>query len=336
MSDISSLLPKLLNSFNNIKPMIKITLNEGITDVCPSVATIGFFDGVHRGHRFLINNVVKEAASRGLLSTVVTFDRHPRQVLGSDFQPRLLSTNEEKMLLLSKTGVERCVMLPFSEQMAQMTACDFMKKILRDRLGLGVQVLIIGYDNRFGHNRREGFDDYVRYGREMGIEVMSAQSFLLHGINVSSSVIRSFLQEGEIEMAENCLGYPYFFTGKVVKGFRVGHELGFPTANIEQDNMLKMIPSPGVYAVKVRIEGTVELKHAMMNIGTRPTFNGTQQTLEVHILNFNDDIYGKMISVAFVHKLRNERQFPSKEALSEQLVKDAQMVEEQFEKDIEE
>lgn len=334
MSDISSLLPKLLNSFNNIKPMIKITLNEGITDVCPSVATIGFFDGVHRGHRFLINNVVKEAASRGLQSTVVTFDRHPRQVLGSDFQPRLLSTNEEKMLLLSKTGVERCVMLPFSEQMAQMTACDFMKKILRDRLG--VQVLIIGYDNRFGHNRSESFDDYVRYGREMGIEVMSAQSFLLHGINVSSSVIRSFLQEGEIEMAENCLGYPYFFTGKVVKGFRVGHELGFPTANIEQDNMLKMIPSPGVYAVKVRIEGTVELKHAMMNIGTRPTFNGTQQTLEVHILNFNDDIYGKMISVAFVHKLRNERQFPSKEALSEQLVKDAQMVEEQFEKDIEE
>ena len=334
MSIISSLLPKHLNSFNNIKPMIKITLNEGITDVCPSVATIGFFDGVHRGHRFLINNVVKEAASRGLQSTVVTFDRHPRQVLGSDFQPRLLSTNEEKMLLLSKTGVERCVMLPFSEQMAQMTACDFMKKILRDRLG--VQVLIIGYDNRFGHNRSEGFDDYVRYGREMGIEVMSAQSFLLHGINVSSSVIRSFLQEGEIEMAENCLGYPYFFTGKVVKGFRVGHELGFPTANIEQDNMLKMIPSPGVYAVKVRIEGTVELKHAMMNIGTRPTFNGTQQTLEVHILNFNDDIYGKMISVAFVHKLRNERQFPSKEALSEQLVKDAQMVEEQFEKDIEE
>ena len=315
MSSISSLLPKLLNSFNNIKPMIKITLNEGITDVCPSVATIGFFDGVHRGHRFLINNVVKEAASRGLLSTVVTFDRHPRQVLGSDFQPRLLSTNEEKMLLLSKTGVERCVMLPFSEQMAQMTACDFMKKILRDRLG--VQVLIIGYDNRFGHNRSEGFDDYVHYGREMGIEVMSAQSFLLHGINVSSSVIRSFLQEGEIEMAENCLGYPYFFTGKVVKGFRVGHELGFPTANM-------------------RIEGTVELKHAMMNIGTRPTFNGTQQTLEVHILNFNDDIYGKMISVAFVHKLRNERQFASKEALSEQLVKDAQMVEEQFEKDIEE
>ena len=314
--------------------MIKITLNEGITDVCPSVATIGFFDGVHRGHRFLINNVVKEAASRGLQSTVITFDRHPRQVLGSDFQPRLLSTNEEKMLLLSKTGVERCVMLPFSEQMAQMTACDFMKKILRDRLG--VQVLIIGYDNRFGHNRSEGFDDYVHYGREMGIEVMSAQSFLLHGINVSSSVIRSFLQEGEIEMAENCLGYPYFFTGKVVKGFRVGHELGFPTANIEQDNMLKMIPSPGVYAVKVRIEGTVELKHAMMNIGTRPTFNGTQQTLEVHILNFNDDIYGKMISVAFVHKLRNERQFASKEALSEQLVKDAQMVEEQFEKDIEE
>lgn len=314
--------------------MIKITLNEGISDVSPSVATIGFFDGVHRGHHFLINGVVKEAQARNLLSTVVTFDRHPRQVLRSDFQPRLLTTCEEKQLLLSKTGVERCVMLPFSETMAQMSARDFMEKVLRDRLG--VQVLVIGYDNRFGHNRSEGFDDYVRFGREIGIEVINAQSFLLHGVSVSSSVIRSFLQEGEIEMAENCLGYPYFLTGKVVKGFRVGHELGFPTANIEPENMLKMIPSPGVYAVKVRIEGTIELKHAMMNIGTRPTFNGTEQTLEVHILNFNDDIYDKMMSIAFVHKLRDERHFASKEALTEQLKKDAQIVEEQFEKDLEE
>lgn len=314
--------------------MIKITLNEGISDTRPNVATIGFFDGVHRGHRYLINSVVKEAEARGLQSTVVTFDRHPRQVLGSDFQPQLLSTNEEKQILLSKTGVERCVMLPFSKQMAQLSARDFMENILKERLG--VQVLIIGYDNRFGHNRNEGFDDYVRYGREMGIEVIKAQPLLLHGVNVSSSVIRSFLQEGEIEMAETCLGYPYFFTGKVVKGFRVGHELGFPTANIEQDNMLKMIPSPGVYAVKVRIEGSVEMKHAMMNIGTRPTFNGTKQTLEVHILNFSDDIYDKRLSVAFIHKLRNERTFSSREALAEQLRKDAQMVETQFEKDIEE
>lgn len=311
-----------------------LTLNEGITDKSPCVATIGFFDGVHRGHRFLIDRVVKEAGHRELQSTVITFDQHPRQVLGSDFQPQLLSTHEEKILLLSKTGVERCVVLPFSKQMSQLSARDFMEKVLKEQLG--VEVLIIGYDNRFGHNRNEGFDDYVRYGREMGIEVINAPTFLLHGICVSSSVIRSFLQEGEIEMAENCLGYPYFFTGKVVRGYQIGHSIGFPTANIEQESTLKMMPSPGVYAVKVRIEGTVELKHAMMNIGTRPTFNGTEQTMEVHILNFNDDIYGKMISVAFVHKLRNEKTFPSKEALTEQLRKDAQMVEEQFEKDIEE
>lgn len=311
-----------------------ITLNEGIADKTPCVATIGFFDGVHRGHRFLINRVVKEAEHRELQSTVITFDQHPRQVLGSDFQPQLLSTYDEKMLLLSKTGVERCVVLPFSKQMSLLSARDFMEKILKEQLG--VEVLIIGYDNRFGHNRNEGFDDYVRYGREMGIEVTNAASFLLHGISVSSSVIRSFLQEGEIEMAENCLGYPYFFTGKVVKGFNIGHSLGFPTANIKPESTLKMIPSPGVYAVKVRIEGTVELKHAMMNIGTRPTFNGTELSMEVHILNFSEDIYGKMVSIAFVHKLRNERPFPSKEALVEQLQKDAQIVEEQFGKDIEE
>lgn len=311
-----------------------ITLNEEITDKSPCVATIGFFDGVHKGHRFLINRVVKEAEQRELQSTVITFDQHPRQVLGSDFQPQLLSSYDEKILLLSKTGVERCVVLPFSKQMSQLSARDFMEKILKEQLG--VEVLIIGYDNRFGHNRNEGFDDYVRYGREIGIEVIHAPSFMLHGISVSSSVIRSFLQEGEIEMAENCLGYPYFFTGKVVKGFNIGHSLGFPTANIKPESALKMIPSPGVYAVKVRIEGTVELKHAMMNIGTRPTFNGTELSMEVHILNFNEDIYGKMISIAFVHKLRNERPFPSKEALVEQLQKDAQIVEEQFGKDIEE
>ena len=311
-----------------------ITLNEGISDRNPCVATIGFFDGVHRGHRFLINNVVKEARNRRIQSTVITFDKHPRQVLGSDFQPQLLSTNEEKMLLLSKSEVDRCVMLPFTEQIAQMSARDFMENILKERLG--VEVLIIGYDNRFGHNRSEGFDDYVRYGNEIGIEVMKAQSFLLHGVSVSSSVIRSFLQEGEIEMAENCLDYHYFFSGKVVKGFRIGHDLGFPTANIELEDTQKMMPSPGVYAVKVRIEGDVELKRAMMNIGTRPTFNGSSQTLEVHILNFTKDIYGKYMSVAFVHKLRDERPFPSKKALAEQLKKDAALVEEQFEKESEE
>jgi riboflavin kinase/FMN adenylyltransferase len=234
----------------------------------------------------------------------------------------LLSTNEEKQILLSKTGVERCVMLPFSKQMAQLSARDFMENILKERLG--VQVLIIGYDNRFGHNRNEGFDDYVRYGREMGIEVIKAQPLVLHGVNVSSSVIRSFLQEGEIEMAETCLGYPYFFTGKVVKGFRVGHELGFPTANIEQDNMLKMIPSPGVYAGKVRIEGSVEMKHAMMNIGHRPTFDGHHQTIEIHILDFSGDLYGQTLSVELVARLRPEQRFANEADLKAQLQADAE------------
>lgn len=308
--------------------MEQIILTDDYQCKRPSVATIGFFDGVHRGHRFLIESVVREAEKHSLASMVITFDCHPRRVLGSEYNPRLLSTNNEKAKLLSKTGIEQCVVLPFSEEMARLTAYDFMKKILKELLG--VKVLVIGYDNRFGHNRSEGFDDYVRHGREMGIEVLPSQSFRLHGIDVSSSVIRSLLGEGEIEMAEQCLGYPYFFSGKVVGGHRIGRELGFPTANIEPENMLKIIPAPGVYAVKVRMEGRRETKHAMMNIGTRPTFDGSEQSLEVHIFDFNGDIYGCRISVAFMHKIRNEKRFASKEALMEQLEKDAETAKESF------
>lgn len=292
----------------------------------PCVATIGFFDGVHRGHRFLIDGVLGEARQRSLSSTVITFDRHPRQVLGSDYIPRLLSTNDEKMWLLSKTGIDRCAVLPFSEGMAQLTARDFMEQILKERLG--VRVLVIGYDNRFGHNRSEGFDDYVRHGRGMGIEVLPSQPFRLHGVDVSSSVVRSFLRDGEVEMARQCLGYPYFLSGTVVGGHHVGRELGFPTANIEPENMLKIIPAPGVYAVRVRTEGSAETRPAMMNIGTRPTFGGTEQSLEVHILGFSGDIYGRRISVTFVRKIRAERRFASKEALAGQLRRDAAAAEE--------
>lgn len=311
-----------------------IILTDGCRPKSPCVATIGFFDGVHRGHRFLIDRVVKEAKSRGIDSTVITFDRHPRQVLGSDYLPRLLSTNDEKTALLSETGIERCAVLPFSEKMAQLSAHDFMQDILKGRLG--VEVLVIGYDNRFGHNRSEGFDDYVRYGREMGIEVLPSQAFMLNGVGVSSSVVRSFINKGEVEMAASCLGYHYALSGIVVKGHRIGHELGFPTANIEPENKQKIIPANGAYAVRVRVEGVQGTMPAMMNIGTRPTFNGDIQTLETHILDFDNNIYGRRINVAFIHKLREEKKFSSKEELKEQLEKDAIMVKEQFEKDIKE
>ena len=303
--------------------MLTIYLGKKILPVKPCVATIGFFDGVHRGHRFLIERLKEDAKAAGLESTVITFERHPRQVLSSDYQPKLLTTFEEKRLLLSRTGVDNCAVLQFDRQMAQMTAREFMERVLTGLLN--VKRLYIGYDHRFGHNREEGFEDYVRYGRELGIEVLQNTAFDLEGVNVSSSVIRSFLQEGEVEMAARCLGYPYFVSGKVMPGVQEGRKLGFPTANIEV-TAEKLIPASGVYAVTARLEGSAALKPAIMNIGTRPTFGENEQTLEVHILDFEDNIYGKELLVSFDRRLRGERKFRSAEDLADQLRKDAEEV----------
>lgn len=286
----------------------------------PCVATIGFFDGVHRGHKFLIKSVIDRAAEYGLQSAVITFDRHPRLVLHKEFQPRLLTTNDEKLRLLAATGVNRCEMLRFDEQTASLSAYDFMKTVLRGRLN--VRRLITGYDNRFGHNRAEGFDDYVRYGQELGIEVERAEAFVLNGVNVSSSVVRSFLSAGETDMASMCLGYHYKIVGTVVSGYHEGRKLGFPTANIDVEDKLKLVPEAGVYAVRVRIGDEPELLDGMMNIGTRPTFDGTETTLEVNIFGFGGDIYGRKITVEFHRRLREERKFGSVYKLMDQLKAD--------------
>jgi riboflavin kinase/FMN adenylyltransferase len=216
--------------------------------------------------------------------------------------------------------------------MAAFTAKEFMEKILRDKLN--VKKLVIGYDHRFGHDRAEGFDEYVRYGRELGIEVVRNNAFELNGVKVSSSVVRSFLQEGEIELANNCLGYPYIITGEVVEGEQNGRKIGYPTANLDTKESHQLIPAAGVYAVKVRLNGTMSWRPAMMNIGSRPTFNGKGNTIEINIFNFDDDIYGQQLQVAFIHRIREEQKFSSPEALAEQLAEDRRMVEKQFRKEI--
>ena len=262
----------------------------------PCVATIGFFDGVHRGHRYLIDGLKARANGvADMQSTVITFDSHPRLVLHQDYRPRLLNTAAEKVERLSLTGVDNCV---------------------------NVRTLVIGYDNRFGRNRSEGFEDYVRYGRETGIDVVHADAFTLNGVQVSSSVVRSFLSEGEVRMASMCLGYDYRLTGRVVGGYHEGRRMGFPTANIEPDDSLKIVPRAGVYAVRVALEGGSRLMGGMMNIGTRPTFDGTETTLEVNIFGFSGDLYGQTLTVMFVDKLRDERKFPSVKRLMEQLEED--------------
>ena len=214
-----------------------------------------------------------------------------------------------------------------------MSAREFMQQVLHDHLN--VRKLFIGYDHRFGHNRAETFEDYVRYGREMGIEVIRNEAFQIDGINISSSVIRSFLKEGEVEMAAQCLGFPYTLIGKVVNGFHEGRKLGFPTANLDISHFGQLIPAPGVYAVKVRLENTVVWKRGMMNVGNRPTFNGKQITLEAHIFNFDGDIYDQLLLVGFMKRIRGEQKFDSPEELAEQLKEDEKTVMEFFNKEIE-
>ncbi len=300
----------------------------------PCVATIGFFDGVHWGHRFLIRHLVETARREDLESTIITFDEHPRKVLQSDYQPEMLCTLDSKLLLLSKTEVDNAVVLHFDQALAALSAREFMQRVLHDRLQ--VKKLFIGYDHRFGHNREETFEDYVRYGKDLGIEVVQNQAFVLNGIHVSSSVIRSFLREGEVELANQCLGFPYTIIGKVVNGYHEGRRLGFPTANLDISHFGQMIPAPGVYAVTVRLEKTVEMKRGMMNIGVRPTFNGKRITLETHIFYFDGDIYGQLLLVSFVKRIRGEQKFDSPEDLAEQLREDEKVVLDLFDEDKEE
>lgn len=295
-------------------------------------ATIGVFDGVHQGHRYLIGNLQKEAARRGLKAMVITFARHPRQVLCPDWHPQLLCTPEEKMALLQQSGADRIEVLPFDAAMARLSAHDFMQQVLQERLG--VSLLLTGYDNHFGHREKaaghdEGFDDYHRYGQELGIEVVGALPLSRDGLRFSSSLVRRLLaEEGDVATANRCLGRCYSLSGSVVHGEQIGRRLGFPTANLQPADDCKLIPKEGVYAVMATIAGVADQPlRGMMNIGRRPTFNGRQTTLEVNLFDFDGDLYGQHLNIAFVARLRDECHFDSAEALVSQMRADKQQVE---------
>lgn len=297
-----------------------------VCDIRPSVATIGFFDGVHRGHRFLIEQVRHEAAIRRLASAVVTFPVHPRQVLQSDWRPKLLTTPREKLSLLEQTGSDTCILLDFTPHLAALSAREFME-VLKNRYN--IRALLIGYDHRFGHNRSEGFEDYVAYGRELGLEALPAQAFRL-GMSgserpVSSSLIRRLLEEGNVAEAAECLGFPYFLNGTVVSGHRIGHKLGYPTANLQPDHPDKLVPANGVYAVRAEVAG--ETHDGMLNIGLRPTLdNGDNRSIEVHIFDFDRDIYQQPLRLSFIQRIRAEQRFASTDELTAQLDRDAQRI----------
>ena len=282
------------------------------------VATIGFFDGVHRGHCSLLSQVVRQAAQRNRQSTVVTFDIHPRQLVNPDFQPLLLTTLDEKLQLLSRQGIDRVAVLHFDEQMASLSARDFMSVVLSRQLN--VDTLVLGYDSRFGHGRTAGFADYEAYGRSMGIDVLRATPLLSDdGTPVSSSLVRNLLLSGNIAQANDALGRRYSLTGNVVEGFHEGRRLGFPTANLALADSQRLVPGRGVYAVWAELTGYSEPMPAMMNIGTRPTYNGSSQTLEVHIIGYEGDLYGQDVTVTFAERIRSEQPFDSPSALASQL-----------------
>ena len=289
-------------------------------NIPPCVATIGFFDGVHLGHRYLIDHVRQLAQSQGMPSKVVTFGTHPRQVVQTSFVPKLLSTPEEKLKLLHETGIDHTMVLNFDLNMAALTAREFMQRILKERLN--VAQLVIGYDNKFGHNREESFEDYRRHGQAMGICVVEAPQFAPDGAHISSSTIRNHLLEGRVKQANALLGYAYSLGGKVVPGFQEGRKMGFPTANLLVENPQKQLPLNGVYATLVEVEGYEHPLMGMTNIGNRPTFNGKGVTIETNILDFSADIYGQNMRVAFVERIRAEVKFSTIDELKAKMKED--------------
>ena len=289
-----------------------------------SVATIGFFDGVHLGHRFLLNELKETAVRKNRKTLVITFDNHPRATLQNGYLPLLLTTNEEKISLLDNAGIDACLMLPFTEEMASCTASAFFETILHKQLQ--IDTLLTGYDHRFGKNRTESLDDYLQYGKRWGIQVETAGFYSEKENRLSSSYIRELLQQGDVAKANHLLGYRYGIQGEVVKGLNIGKRIGFPTANLSLLDNRKLLPARGVYAVSVSVKG--KSYKGMLNIGYRPTIgNSDEKNVEVHILNFNENIYSERVEVFFVDKIREEKHFKTIEELILQLEKDRDFLE---------
>ena len=283
------------------------------------VLATGFFDGVHTGHRLVIRELVRSANERGVESVVVTFWPHPRNVLQDDARNlRLLTSLEEKKLLLSALGVDWIEVLTFSRDFSQHTTAEYLRDIVRGRFG--ASAIVLGYDNRIGNDNLSTLET-AAIARSLGMEVIHVP----RGRDVSSTKIRTALSEGRVEDANAMLGYSYSLHGVVVAGNRLGRTIGFPTANMQLYEPLKMIPCDGVYAVEVETLG--KRFKGMCNIGVRPTVSsGEYRTVETHIFDFEEDIYGLDIRLSFIRKIRDERPFPSLEALRQQLSQDKQEI----------
>ena len=280
-----------------------------------TIVTIGTFDGIHIGHKKILKNLITTAREEGKKSVLLTFFPHPRMVLQKDKTILLLNTLDEKSVLLEKMGLDFLIIHPFSKEFSRLTALEFVRDILVNKLN--TSRLIIGYDHHFGKNREGNIHQLKEYSLlyDFKIEEIPAQD--IDDVSVSSTKIRKALKEGNLKTANNYLGYYYMLSGTVVNGKKLGGTIGFPTANIEIKEPYKLIPSTGVYIIRTRING--DLYNGIMNIGFNPTVLGKHQTIEAHLFDFNENIYGEKIKIEFLNFLREEQKFKSVEELVTQL-----------------
>lgn len=287
-----------------------------------AVITIGTFDGVHTGHRYIIQQLQQVAAACKGETVIITFDPHPREVLqpGTN-QVRLLTTLDEKIELLSKHGIDHLVIVPFTKEFSELSAQAYLEDFLIEMFK--PHTIIIGYDHRFGHNREGGLELLEAEQSSYGFQLIEIPQQVVHDLSVSSTKIRKSLQDGNISLANELLGYQYFLEGTVVHGDKMGRQLGYPTANMQLPDTRKLIPAHGIYAIKVHLPKPASPLKGVMSIGTRPTFEGTDLRLEAHIFDFNEDLYDQTIRVEIISFIRASQKFDNIESLIQQMDKDS-------------
>ncbi len=302
---------KIFHSINDFIPIAVGTTKK-------TVLTLGTFDGVHVGHKKILEKVIQKNSGDDSESLVLTFFPHPRMVLENKSEVKLLNTLDEKIELLQKIGLENLVIHPFDEKFSKLTAQEFVKTVLVNQFN--IKKIIIGYDHRFGRNRTANIDDLIKFGKQYNFEVEQISVQEIEAVSVSSTKIRKALQDGNMNLANDYLGYNYFLTGKVIKGKQLGRTIGFPTANLKIEENYKLIPRNGVYVIQSIIN--TKTVFGMMNIGYNPTVSGEKLSIEIHYFDFDEDLYGQPISVSMLQFLRPEQKFDSFQLLKEQLEKD--------------
>ncbi|MCJ8211936.1 bifunctional riboflavin kinase/FAD synthetase [Mucilaginibacter sp. RS28] len=288
-----------------------------------AVVTIGTFDGVHLGHRKIISRIIELAKDINGESVILTFFPHPRMILHPEDQDlKLITTINEKAELLEALGVDHLIITPFSRDFSNQSAEEYITEMLVKRIG--IRKIVIGYDHRFGKDRTGGLQDLQRLGPAYGFDVMEIPEQDIDDVAVSSTRIRKALLEGDIALANSFLGYPFYLTGKVIRGDQIGRQIGYPTANLAIEEQYKLIPSDGIYAVKAQLDN--KFFGGMAYIGHRPTINGMTRNIEVNIFDFNREIYNQELKLHFLHFVRHDVKFNSLAELTTQLGKDKEAV----------